>query len=124
MLFIIILIISGLIVLVLGIKKVTRDYLTNKKGIEKYGLVIDSVKRTTNGNGVTNTHYYVLTILIVENSGFVNKYKEVNVSKYDIGSYVRVKHYKKDINIINSVSYDLVPEDIRYKLEEYNNKKI
>ena len=115
------LLLIGLIFLIIGIKKTWKNIATKRKGIEKYGIVVDCHEHVNRKSG-TNTYYYTLTVIIFNNEGNVGKYKEISVWHYDVGTYLKVKHYKDDINILGRVKLDEIPDSERYRLDaSYND---
>lgn len=112
----------GIFMLFRGIRKLLIDTATNRKGIETYGYVIDFVDSGMIKNGMI---MYDARILIIGENNTFEEYKEYvgdDFYKYPQGSYVRVKHYKKDITILEPVNEDMVPDDFKiYAEENYPN---
>lgn len=115
------LLIVGLVFMYIGIRKTMKNVSTNKMGVERYGIVVECWKHI---NRETKARYYDLKVLIIDDEGKVKMFDEFCAWGYDVGTFLLVKHYKDDINIIDRVSRDLVPDSEKYKLNFECNKYI
>lgn len=107
----------GLFMIFLGLKKLFTNYQTKIKGVEKDGYVVDV---EDSGVRVNGRIYYDAKIVIQEDDYSYGTYKDSvgpDFEKYPIGSYVRVKHYKKDINILESISEYNISESLKEYVE-------
>lgn len=110
-------ILIGVVMIVIGLKKILTNAATSMKGVESYGTIVDIYPSGTrvNGRPVLNAD-----VVIVEYTGVTGRYTEsigMDYNKYRIGEYVKVKHYNKDINIIEKASEYQLPYDIKEKLD-------
>lgn len=107
--------------LYIGIKKTYRNIATKIKGLEKYGIVVDSRKFHSDGrSGIVS--YCVVTVMLILDDGNVGKYKEVILLDCNVGTFLKIKHYKNDINILGKVDADEIDDSERMKLESYYNE--
>ena len=112
----------GLISIICGIRKTWRSIATNRKGVERIGVVVECLKKRGKGEGINDPHYYKFKVLLIDDMGNVCLCKEVSSVNYEVGSFLQVKHYKNDINILNSISADLISDIERQKLEKSYNE--
>lgn len=102
-------ILIGIILIVVGLKKVLKDIATSKNGIETYGVVIDISETGTRVNGRPELKAVVMVIM---EYGHMERFEEIigfDYSKYPYGEYLKVKQYKDDINIIDRIDGSLIP---------------
>ena len=101
----------GLFMLFKGLKKILANTATSMRGTETYGIILDI---HPNGNSVNGRPQLVADVLVVTENDEVNRYTEVigfDWNKYDVGQYLKVKHYKNDINIIEEMHKSQIPYD-------------
>ena len=65
LLFVGVIFITGLIFLLIGIKKIWENVVSKRKGVEKYGIVVNCYKHS-NRNTSSKYYYYILKILLVD----------------------------------------------------------
>jgi hypothetical protein len=106
----------GVVLIVVGLKKILVNIATSTKGEETYGIVVDVYPSGTrvNGRPVLNAD-----VEIVESNGMLWRYTEpIGMSyKYRTGNFVRVKHYNNDINILDRIDGSAVPYNFKERLE-------
>ena len=107
--------IVGLLFIIIGLKKVYKDYQTKKNGEECYGRIV-SIQPT--GKSVNDKPIYKAEILIYsENEGKEYTISEeigYNPEKYPVGNFLRVLYYNGDINIIkDSITEKDIPENMK-----------
>lgn len=105
---IIMFLIIGIVIMVIGIKKLVSNMLTEIKGIETYGVIMDIYPSgaSVNGRNIMN-----VDVNIVEENGNIGRYTESigTGRKYNTGDFVKVKYYKYDINIKGKVRKEEIP---------------
>lgn len=97
-----------------GIKRILIDKKTDKKGIECYGRIISISESGTYLNGKPEYKAEFLVYVYIENIT-KNIYETIgfNKEKYPLGSYVKLKYYNNDINIIELIeNTNNIPENI------------
>lgn len=116
--------IIGLSFLFKGLKKLFANTATTISGKETYGYVVDIMDSNCYVNG---RPVYNVKIAIIEQGGQFGEYIEssgMDYNKYPIGSYVKVKHHKKDINILGEAREYDVPLKLKNYIEEKYSTKI
>lgn len=116
LIFIGVLLIAGLVFLYIGIRKTWKNVATKRKGVERYGIVVECWEQR-NANRQMGGQHYILKVLIIDDDDKIRVFKEFSAWYHNVGSFLIAKHYKDDINIIDKVSGDLVPEYLRGGLE-------
>jgi hypothetical protein len=109
--------IVGIAMIVIGVRKIMQNAATAAVGAETYGVVIDVYPSgsSVNGRPILNAD-----VIIVEENGITGRYTEsigMDYNKYKPGQFVKVKHYKKDINILEKVEPHTVPYHIKDKID-------
>ena len=102
----------GIFMLYKGFKIIFNNIKTNKLGTERYAIVID-IRET---GSYVNDRPELKAIMYVADDDFngVNIYEEIiglKEPEFDIGDFLIVQHYKNDVNIIQSISENIVPFD-------------
>lgn len=104
----------GFTMLGIGIHKLIRDHQTDRFGEECYGRVLDVFP---NGNTINGRRQYDANVEVyVKSLNTTITVKELSGtggSDYEVGDYVRVKYYNGDINFIEKVYPDYLPNDVR-----------
>lgn len=103
-----VLLILGLVLIYVGIKKMLSNFATKRKGIEIYGIVVECCK--FNKYEINKGNHYCLKVLIVDDENKVRIFDERCTWNPDVGTFLKVKYYKDDINIIDFVRSSLIPE--------------
>lgn len=109
-------IIVGIYIVNIGIKEIVKDVKTSKNGILTYGLVVNLVP---SGASINGREILDAEIIIMDEFGMISKFKEsvgLSYNKYRIGSFVEVKYFEGDINIISSLRENEIPWDISERL--------
>ena len=115
------LLIVGLVFIYIGIKKIWENVVTNRKGVEKYGIVVECFEKRERKR---KSGHYILKVLIIDDEDNVRKFDKFCVWGYGVGAFLIVKYYKNHINIIDCVSSYLVPDFEKYKLKSSYNDYI
>lgn len=126
-LFLVFFIAIGVFLIVKGLTKVVRNYKTSKNGEECFGIIKNVYESGTYIND--SAEYKADVIVYIESLGKVEIISEVigfNLSKFPVGSYVKLKYYNGDINILDVVDYNSISENSKYYLknEESNIEKV
>ncbi len=112
----------GVVLLVISIKKIIRDKKTDKHGMITYGLV-SGLKPT--GAKYGGREELKAEVIIVDDIYNLSRYEEVvgsSYNKYPVGTFVKVKYFEGDINIISAVGQNEVPWDVGDRLiAEFKN---
>lgn len=109
----------GIWLIVSGLKQVITNKKTDIHGISTYGIVLNTLKTGSYVNNVPELKAEVLTYLEYERTTKV--FQEIiglAPAKYNVGAYVSVKQHENDINIIEEVDRDTIPNYILESLEE------
>lgn len=108
----------GISVFIKGLVKIIKNIQTNKYGEECYGKICDVYE---SGNYVNGRPEYKADVLVyIPSSGETQTISETvgfNEYKYDLGSYLKLKYYKGDINFLYEVGINELPSDVRFKIE-------
>lgn len=116
-LFIGLFVLIGVVITIKGLAKILSNVLTTTQGEEVYGIIVDIYP---NGTYINGRPVFDAEIAIVEDNGMIGMYKEtvgMSCNKYFIGDFLRLKHYKKDVNILEKVDSILLPSQTRDRLE-------
>ena len=112
----------GIALIASGVKTVIANSKTNKYGIERYGYITDILPT---GSYVNNRPELKAIVTVIDDDfGNTNTYEEIigfDCNKYNVGDYIKVKHYENDINILHTLREDQVPYD---KLDILSDKNI
>ncbi len=104
----------GFVMIIKGVVEIVRNIKTSKLGEEAYGRVVN-----IKGNG---QYLNDAPILVADVKVYVKSLNQVidcseevgiGMPKYDMGEYVKVKYYNKDINFIEKVDVNSIPLDIK-----------
>ena len=100
-----------------GLMQAVKNMLTAINGKETHGIIMD-----VHPNGSSVNGYPVLDaeIAIVEDNGMIGMYRETvgtDYNKYQPGEFLKLKHRKTDINILEKVDSFSVPCHLRERLE-------
>ena len=107
----------GLVMLILGLRKIIRDIKTKMHGVPCYGLVCDI--GCTGASMNDNPEFKAIMTIINPETNQLETIDEIigfDDDKYPINSYVLCKYYKGDINLGNIVNENEVPGDIKKRL--------
>ena len=114
---------AGFWILFLGIKEHITNTKTNMHGKESYGLITNI---TPTGVRVGRHHRRELKadVLVITEGNQIKIFTKVigfSPVKYSVGTYLVVKYYKDNINIIRQVLPQEVPETMKSCLYDTNN---
>ncbi len=116
----------GIIMTVIGLKKVLKNRKTENQGIETFGRIASISRTGMYVNGTPELKASVVTYVPSENIAKTFSEKiGLDPSKYKIGDYLRLKIFKDDINIISKVNDEQVSlreKEIIDKEFPYNSK--
>lgn len=101
----------GVFMLIKGAKKILANIATSTKGEIKYGYVSEVY---FNGCRVNGRPRYNARIILVDGATSSEFEEDIGFEKYQYpsGSYVKVKHFKNDVNILNVVDEYNVPSSL------------
>lgn len=114
----------GLFLLVSGIKQIIKDKKTNKFGDITYGQIISIYGTGSSTNGKEELQAEILTY--VSNQNIVKRINEIigfPPINYNVGDFVQLKFYEGDINIVQVVSENMIPNTILTLLKEETKKE-
>lgn len=114
----------GLFLLISGIKKVKKDKKTNKLGEITYGQIISIYGTGSSVNGKEELQAEIQTYLPNEN--IIKKINEIigfPPIYYNVGDFVQLKYYEGDINVVQVVSENAIPNTILVLLKEETKKE-
>lgn len=108
----------GLYLFIVGVIRIIRNFSTSLKGEECYSFVSNIVPtgKLVNDNPI----YKALFVTYVPSLYDTREvYEEIGIdsSKYPIGSFVKVKYYNDDVNIIEIVDESVIPLEIVSKIK-------
>lgn len=109
--------------IVKGIKQIIKDRKTDINGIDTYGCILKTFSTGNSINDLPEMKAEILTYL--ENERTIKKFEEVvgfDSSKYSIGTFLRLKQFEDDINIVEVVTRDLIPSYILEELDVHIDK--
>lgn len=116
----------GITFIVLGIKKIVADRNTEVYGEECFAKITDVYCSGASVNG--RSEFKADFRVYIPSIGGVRKLSEAigfEPMGFPVNGYAKVKYYKNDINIIEVISKDFVPEKIREMLdskEDFGNE--
>lgn len=121
--FVSIFVIVGIYLIIKGISKLIKNYKTSKKGEECYGI-IKNIKPTDNKvNGHPIYEVEVITYIeSIRNLETISEEIGFKYSKYPIGTFVKLKYYNGDINILKNVEFNDMPMSAQYYLKDQKEK--
>lgn len=93
----------GLFMMFIGLKKISINKKTDKNGFITYAIVTDTYE---SGSYVNDNPEWKSNFKVVDRNSLLVDCSEIvgfDRNKYPIGSYVRVKYYNGDINILEAV---------------------
>lgn len=102
----------GIFLIIKGAKSIIRNKITDSKGTETYGLILD-IHGT--GTRINNRPELAADILTVINDSQTEVFTEViglKSYKYRIGDYLKLKHYDNDVNIVAKIQGTEIPVHI------------
>lgn len=112
--FIGIFVVIGLVIMIKGLKKVIANAKTSKHGEDGYAILRDILPTGSYVNGVPELKgVFFIYVLSNNHTEMIEEIIGFNPLKYQVNNYVKVKYYNGDINIIEKVSDELVPEHIK-----------
>ena len=114
----------GLYLLVSGIKQVKKDRKTNELGEITYGQIISIYGTGASSNGKDELQAEIKTYLPNENViKSINEIIGFPPIDYNVGDFVQLKYYEGDINIVQVVSENTIPNIILTLLKEEFKKE-
>lgn len=111
----------GLIFLIKGLIELIRNFVTSKKGIICYGIIMNTSPTGSSVNGEAEYKADVVVYLEGENR-IVNCTEKIGFKpeEYGYGSCVKLKYYKEDINFLEkNVDFNMIPIIVQNALSEY-----
>lgn len=118
--------IIGIYLIKSGLKEIRTNKATDNFGEECFGIITDIYETGTYVNDVpelkADIKAYIPSLLetisVSEKLGLAHK-----AGEYDIGTYVLLKYYNGDVNIVYSVDEAILPADAKYELEKIAPQK-
>ncbi len=108
----------GIIMIIVGLRKIIKNAQTEKFGEVCYGRIIDIMRTGTLVNNVPELKAVVQ--VFIESEGRLDTIEEViglaTNRKYNIGDYIEGKYYNGDINIDSYIPETVMPLHIQEKL--------
>lgn len=113
--------IVGICFVVRGVKRVTADKKTDKNGEICYGRIKNISSTGTSVNGRQELKATICSYIpSLNEEKILDEVIGFDYNKYAIGDYVKLKYYNNDVNIIEKVSNQEVPQNV---LALYDNSK-
>ena len=111
----------GLMVFIKGVRKIWKNIKTSKNGEEGYAILKDIVPTGSRVNGMPEMKgVFLVYILSLNRTETQEEIIGFNPFKYKVNDYVRVKYYDGDINIIEKISDNQVPSNVKRQLGGIN----
>lgn len=106
--------IIGFWVLFKGLKRIIKDYLTEKNGEICYGIIRNISQTGASVNGIPQLK--ALLSVYLESTGNMEEIEEIIglaiPQKYQVGDYVECIYYNGDINIKSAISEEILPNNL------------
>ena len=122
----IILIVITLSLFYKGFIMIWRYIDTKTKGIHTYAMVVNCIRKRND-----DSYYYYIDYIAKNELNEIKEFTKLEMTSSDIGTFAKVKLYKKNIIVMEEVKSEEVPqilkeqliaeEKLRYKKEEENN---
>lgn len=113
----------GIWLIIKGANQIITNRKTDVNGLDTYGCVLKTFTTGNSINDLPETKAQILTYL--ENEKTTKVFEEVvgfGSTEYNIGTFVRLKQFENDINVIEAVTRDLIPDYILEELDPHINK--
>lgn len=109
----------GIIMIIVGLRKIIKNAQTEKFGEVCYGRIIDIMRTGTRVNNVPELKAIVQ--VYIESEGRLDTIEEViglaTKREYNIGDFIEGKYYNGDINIDSYIPETVIPLHIQEKLK-------
>lgn len=103
-----------------GLRKIIKNYKTEKYGEECYGIVNNIYPTGTYINHQPEFKADFIVYIPSQNkTEIVSEVIGLNYGKYPIQSFVKCKYYENDVNIKGIIDYNSIPLNIRPNLDSY-----
>ena len=110
----------GISLLLIGIHMIVTNRITNKKGEECYGRIFKIYNTWKYVNEKTELKADVVVYVpSLSDTEVISEIIGFNDRKYPDDSYVKLKYYNGDINFEDIVDDNLIPLDIKSKIDEF-----
>lgn len=110
----------GIIMIIIGLRKIIKNAQTDKFGEICYGRIIDIRRSGAYVNNVPELK--AIVTVYIESLGTTEDVEEViglaTKRKYQVGDYIEGKYYNGDINIDSYVPENVIPLHIQEKLKD------
>ena len=109
----------GLFILAVGLKKIIRNTATHINGEECFGKICNIYNSGTYVNGNPELKADILVYIpSTQETKIISEVVGFNREQYMIGSYVLLKYYNGDINVIGNADELIIPSDSKCELEK------
>lgn len=110
----------GIIMIIVGLRKIIKNAQTEKFGEVCYGRITDIIRTGAAVNGVPELK--AIVTVYIESLGITQEVEEViglaTKRKYNVGDYIEGKYYNGDINIDSYIPETVIPLHIQDKLKD------
>lgn len=110
----------GIIMIIIGLRKIIKNAKTEKFGEVCYGRIIDIRKTGTRVNNVPELK--AIVAVYIESLGTTEEIEEViglaTNRKYNVGDYIEGKYYNGDINIDSYIPETMIPSHIQNRFKD------
>lgn len=115
--------VAGILLIVHGLRKIIRDNLTESKGEECYGKICGIFPTGAKQKNIPIYGVYVAVYIPSQSkTDIISEEIGVDNYQYPINSFVKVKYYKGDINIEESVDEAVISRETLQHIEEITEK--
>lgn len=116
--FLSIFLVIGIAFLVIGLKKLFTDKLTDRKGVDTIGVVADIMPDNIS---VNDRCYYKVKVRFYDSQNVLRNLEErigQDPEKYRIGDLINIRYYRDDVNIMGTVDEKQLSYGERRKLDK------
>lgn len=99
----------GIFMIIKGAKSIIKNKITNSKGTETYGIILDIHGTGTKINGRPELAADILTVINGSQTEVFTEVIGLKSYKYRIGDYLKLKHYDNDVNIVAKIQETEIP---------------
>ena len=99
----------GLIIFLVGLRKIIKDFFTRRHGTKAFAILANVVP---NGQLINEEEVMDVVFLVLERTGECKVYRKnigTDASNYIPGSFYIVQYYKNNITILSHVDESMVP---------------
>lgn len=107
----------GLITIFIGIKRIITTSKVKKYGLISYGIVDDIIAHKDSDGTTYEYSFGVVDMDTYEIKHFFSHENGIPFREYKLNDFVMCKYYKNDFVVLDNVTEDDIPNDIKNKLE-------